>query len=67
MIDLEGGFESSKDEANRFQYSRKGDSFINIFQCDVCHFENVNKRLPNGSACDQLYLKYIRRATLDCF
>ena len=52
MIDLEGGFASSESEVNRFQYARKGDAFLNVFQCDTCHFGNVNKRFPNESASD---------------
>ena len=66
-INIEDGFEEDESEPDRFMVARKGDRFLNTFQCDTCHFQNVNKRNPSPSACDQKYLKYIRRANLDCF
>jgi len=55
-------------EDNRFIKARAGDMFMVPFQCDQCHFQNVNKRDPMpGDAKDEEVLEYIRRANLDAF
>ena len=48
-----------------FMYGRKGDHLMSPFQCDLCHFRNVNKRDPNNSGQDKKLMILIRRANLD--
>ena len=45
-LEEEDGVELEEDDEERFMYARKGDSFVNIFQCDTCHFKNIYKRSP---------------------
>jgi hypothetical protein len=48
--------------------ARNGDHLVTPFQCELCHFVNIQGRLPNdGSAKDDLLLRNIKRATLDSF
>lgn len=55
-------------EENRFLRARPGDMFMVPFQCDVCHFRNIQKRDPwIGDSRDEETLEYIRRANLDAF
>ena len=50
----------------RFMVARTGDNFMCMFQCDLCHFRNIQRRSPSvGSMKDQLLLRCIRRANLD--
>ena len=66
-LNTEDGFEKDKSEPGRFLVARKRDHILKTFQCDTCHFENVNKRNPSPLTCDQKYLKYIYQANLDSF
>ena len=52
-------------DKNRFMFGRAGDQYLTTFQCDVCHFRNVNFRSPRSTGMDVLLLKFIRRANLD--
>ena len=55
-------------DADRFRTARDGDHLMCPFQCDRCHFRNLEGRDPaeqNGR--DQAYLVCIRRANLDAF
>ena len=53
-------------DEDRFQKARSGDMLCVEFQCDVCWFLNLKKRLPNQtSLVDKLLLPYIRRVNLD--
>jgi len=55
-------------EDNRFVQARAGDMLMVPFQCDTCHFQNIQKRNPmEGDAKDDETLEYIRRANLDAF
>lgn len=55
-------------EAKRYLVARSGDHLMCSFQCDLCHFINLNARRPNEhNPQDQRLLKYIRRAQLDAF
>ena len=55
-------------EARRYLWARSGDHLMCPFQCDQCHFVNLNGRLPQAhESQDQRLLKYIRRAQLDAF
>ena len=55
-------------EDNRFLRARAGDMLMVPFQCEICHFRNMEKRDPaRGDAKDDEVLEYIRRASLDAF
>jgi hypothetical protein len=50
----------------QFKEAREGDHLLCPFQCDICHFDNMKKRLPiDGNLYDELSLICIRRAVLD--
>jgi hypothetical protein len=49
----------------RFTMGRNGDIFVCPFQCDYCHFRNVQGRSPGAGPKDDRFLKTIRRAILD--
>ena len=55
--------------SDRFQFGRSGDHLMGIpFECDLCHFRNLNRRDPDqGDAKDDWTLLCIRRAILDAF
>ena len=38
-----------------------------LFQCEVCHFMNIESRDPGRGGRDDKVLRYIRRANLDAF
>ena len=65
--EVEAGFEVDEKEKDRFMCAREGDHVFGIgFECDVCHFRNINKRdVLWGSRRDLNTLVAIRRATLD--
>jgi hypothetical protein len=54
-------------DKDRFLTGRNGDHFMGVFQCDLCHFRNIQKRDPDSSLQDALMLRCIRRANLDSF
>ena len=51
----------------RYRVARRGDCLMCPFQCDTCHFINIQKRLPQAVEEDERLLKAIRRASLDAF
>jgi hypothetical protein len=52
----------------RFREARDGDHLLTQFQCDCCHFQNVQKRNPVvADHRDRLFMICIRRANLDDF
>jgi hypothetical protein len=56
------------DDQNRFKEARDGDHLLCSFQCDACHFLNVQRRVSiPGKESDDLLLVCIRRANLDAF
>jgi hypothetical protein len=66
--DEEGYVLRKKGDDKRFQYARNGDHFMTTFQCDLCHFRNIQGRDPvlgNGETDDSYLLKLVRRANLD--
>jgi hypothetical protein len=66
--DDEGHDQTLAGEELRFRVGRNGDSLMCPFQCDICHFRNIQKRdLVPGNRKDKLLLQCIRRATLDAF
>jgi hypothetical protein len=51
---------------DRYVVARAGDHLMVQFQCDLCHFRNIQRRSPEpGSVRDRLLLRCIRRANLD--
>jgi hypothetical protein len=55
-------------EKDKYVKARNGDHLICPFQCDLCHFRNVQKRNPQmNSERDKRALTAIRRANLDAF
>lgn len=55
-------------EENKFRFGRNGDHLMCPFQCDLCHFRNIQKRNPVAeSSKDVQLLVAIRRANLDAF
>jgi hypothetical protein len=42
--------------------ARDGDHLMCPFQCDVCHFRNIQGRSPGGDHRDKLFMMCIRRA-----
>ena len=55
-------------EQDRYKYARSGDNFMCPFQCDICHFRNIQLRDPSGDSLqDKNLLVSIRRANLDAF
>jgi hypothetical protein len=64
--DDEGYDQTLKGEKQRFRVGRNGDHLMCPFQCDLCHFRNLQKRDPEfGNRKDILLLQCIRRASLD--
>jgi hypothetical protein len=63
-LDFEESDESAK-EKDRFRVGRDGDHWICPFQCDLCHFQNVQRRPPGCDPRDEYFLLCIRRANLD--
>jgi hypothetical protein len=63
----EDGFVTLKSEdKNRFLVARKGDHLTCPFQCDLCHFRNIQKRNPIRDKVEDIrLLRCIRRANLD--
>lgn len=54
-------------DKDRFLTARSGDHLVHEFQCDLCHFRNIQNLDPNvkGAAEDYLLMMCIRRANLD--
>lgn len=44
-----------------------GDHLMVSFQCDLCHFRNLNGKDPQRKSEDFLLLRTIRRASSDAF
>jgi hypothetical protein len=56
------------DDPGRFKEGREGDHLLCTFQCDGCHFLNIQHRLADVERpADELLLMCIRRASLDAF
>ena len=54
-----------EDDPDRFKVAREGDHLMCPFQCDQCHFVNIQGRQPGARAQDDTLLLCIRRANLD--
>jgi hypothetical protein len=56
------------DDPKRFQEGRDGDHLMCLFQCEDCHFINIQGRVPNpDSPYDVILLCCMRRENLDSF
>jgi hypothetical protein len=62
-----GPEELEEDDPDRFKCARNGDHLMCPFQCDSCHFYNIQRRDPGAKAQDEVLLMCIRRASLDAF
>ena len=59
--------EKEKDK-DRFLVGRDGDHLMNPFQCELCHFRNIQGRNPTvGNQKDQALMEQFRRVSLDVF
>ena len=66
LQDIEGINDPSEDD--KFKFARNGDNFLCPFQCDLCHFRNIQSRDPvPGRRQDANLLIGIRRANIDAF
>jgi hypothetical protein len=55
-----------EEDRMRFKEGRDGDHLLTPFQCDTCHFLNMQQRFPVGERpADDLLMLCIRRANLD--
>ena len=53
-------------DEDRFKRGRNGDNLLTPFQCDKCHFVNMQGRNPTlNSVKDRYLMKLIQRANLD--
>jgi hypothetical protein len=62
---LLGPDELEEDDPNRFKAARDGDHLMCPFQCDDCHFLNIQKRRSGARPQDSVLLMCIRCANLD--
>ena len=66
LEELEGV--NDPDTELRFKQARNGDNLMCPFQCDLCHFRNIQFRDPEGGKRqDRNLLVAIRRANIDAF
>lgn len=67
-LDEEGNVIEKEKDRMRFMEGRAGDHLITPFQCELCHFRNIQQRDPViGSEADLSFLEHIRRVSLDAF
>jgi hypothetical protein len=65
-MDEDGITVTAQNDHDRFKFGRAGDNFMTMFQCDLCHFRNIQKRDPLvGNVEDICSMRNIRRASLD--
>jgi hypothetical protein len=61
-----GETELETDDPDRFRQARDGDHLMCPFQCDDCHFRNIQGRSTiEDDPRDKLFMMCIRRANLD--
>jgi hypothetical protein len=56
-----------EDDPNCFKWAWEGDHLMCPFQCDTCHFYNIQKQQPGAKVQDNVLLMCIRHAILDSF
>ena len=67
---IRSGWKVRKGDQLRFRCARAGDDLMVQFECDVCVFAKLFKRLPGSgkdTSKDEFSLACIRRVTLDAF
>jgi hypothetical protein len=52
-------------EGDRFRVGLAGDHLLCPFQCALCHFQNIQRRLPGSDPRDKFFGVCIGRANLD--
>ena len=53
---------------SQYEVGRNGYHMLTRFQCDICHFRNINGRSPEVSNLkDKTLLETIQRESLDAF
>jgi hypothetical protein len=62
-----GPEELEEDNPDRFKCARNGDHLMCPFQCNLCHFYNIQRRGPGAKVQDEVLLMCIWRASLDAF
>lgn len=67
MLDEEGEGIEGLQGKDDFMVARRGDNLMTPFQCDECHFVNMQGRNSRETEQDQMLLRLIRRANLDAF
>ena len=64
----EEGLPLSEEGKDRYNHTRKGDTLMVPFQCQLCHFINLKGRNPSvPSDEDHHLLSFIKCANLDAF
>ena len=65
----EDGIEIPEDDlGSRYMVGRDGDHYLVPFQCELCHFRNIQQRDPMaGHGKDEFLMDFIVRANLDAF
>ena len=54
----EDGIEIPKyEDEESYLVARKGDDLMCMFQCDLCHFRNMESRNPDGGGTDEKILR----------
>ncbi len=67
-LDEDGKVLKKDEDVDRFLEGRDGDHLITPFQCELCHFRNIQDRDPVvGNKKDESFLEHMRRVTLDAF
>ena len=63
---MEGDWESELERW--YEAERNGDNILTHFQCDICHFRNMNSRsLEKSNLKDNTLFEIIWRVSLDAF
>jgi hypothetical protein len=68
--DEEGNLLVNEEDKLRFAVARPGDHLFCPFQCELCHFRNIQDKSPNmglGPLDDTELIKSLRRVNLDAF
>jgi hypothetical protein len=52
-------------EGDRFRVGRHGDHLLCPFQCNLCHFQNIQRRLPGSNPRKEIFGVCIRWSNLD--
>lgn len=71
VVDLDkcllGTDELEDEDPDWFKYAWDGDHIMCPFQCNGCHFFNIQGQQPSIKAQDNVLMMFIWRANLDAF